>query len=108
MIRVPHQELLKDIGETRDRAAALERDGAVHLSRFLRNKSPEALLERSMRIWDGYHTRVVARHVGPNVVAEDPTLLLYYQNRLLDYAEAIASDDDQAAAHEIHLLGVKM
>jgi len=107
-IRVPHQELLKDIGETRDRAAAIERDGGVKLSRFLRTKSPEGLLERSMRIWDGYHTRVVARHVGPNVVAEDPTLLLYYQNRLIDYAEALAGDEDQGAAREIRLLGVKL
>ena len=84
----------------------LETQGIGHL--IVIGCAPEALLERSMRIWDGYHTRVVARHVGPNVVAEDPTLLLYYQNRLLDYAEAIASDDDQAAAREIHLLGVKL
>ena len=102
---MPREELLRDLGQTRDRAAQLENAGRVHLSRSLRHKAPEELLESAIAVWDGYHTRSVARQVGPDIVAEDPTLLLYYQNRLLDYADAIASEDDLPAAREIALTG---
>jgi glycerol-3-phosphate O-acyltransferase len=105
-IRMARDELVQDIGSTRDRAAALERDGALHLSRTVRSRPPDELLERAMKVWDGYHTRTVARQLGTEIVAEDPTLLLYYQNRLVDYAEALACDEDRAAAREIALLGV--
>ncbi len=105
-IRMGRAELLADLGETRDRAVELERRGEVHLSHALRKRAPDELLDRAMAQWDGYHTRTVARQIGPDVIAEDPTLLLYYQNRLLDYASAIASEPDAAAAREIALLGV--
>jgi hypothetical protein len=39
-------------------------------------------------------------------VEEDPTLLLYYQNRVIDYAEELAAPVDTPAAREISLLGV--
>jgi glycerol-3-phosphate O-acyltransferase len=102
---MPRDELLRDLGETRDRAARLEDAGQVHMSRTLRKNDPEQLLESAVAVWDGYHTRSVARQVGPDIVAEDPTLLLYYQNRLLDYAGAIAGEDDLPAAREIALTG---
>ncbi len=105
-IRMGHEELLEDLGQTRDRAVALEAAGGVHLSQTLRRRSPAELLERAIAQWDGYHTRTVARRVGTDVVAEDPTLLLYYQNRVIDYAIALASDADQAAAQEIARMGV--
>jgi glycerol-3-phosphate O-acyltransferase len=105
-IRVAREELLADVGTTRDRAAELEHRGEVRLSASLRRRSPEELLQRVFAQWDGYHTRPVVREIGPDVVAEDPTLLLYYQNRCLDYATAIASEADLAAAREIALMGV--
>ncbi|MFK7991497.1 MAG: 1-acyl-sn-glycerol-3-phosphate acyltransferase [Sandaracinaceae bacterium] len=105
-VRMPREELIADIGATRDRARQLERDGEVRLSEKLRGLPPEELLSRAMATWDGYHTRSVAKQVGGDIVAEDPTLLLYYQNRLVDYAEQIASEVDMAAAREIHILGV--
>ncbi len=85
----------------------LEAEGGVRVSYYLRRHSPGELLDRAMAQWDGYHTRTVARQVGTDVVAEDPTLLLYYQNRLLDYAVALASEADQAAAQEIERMGVR-
>jgi len=107
-IRVPREELLVDIGETRDRAAVLEKSGRVQLSRTVRGGTPEELLDRAIAVWDGYHTRCVARQVGSDIVAEDPTLLLYYQNRLVTYALDVASEPDMAAAKEISLLGVQL
>lgn len=106
-IRMPREELLRDLGETRDRAAHLEDGGQVHLSRMLRKTDPDQLLESAIAVWDGYHTRSVARQVGSDIVAEDPTLLLYYQNRLLDYATAIAGEDDLPAAREIAVTGAQ-
>jgi glycerol-3-phosphate O-acyltransferase len=105
-VRMPRAELLEDIGATRDRAVELERQGQVRLSASLRRRTPEELVQRVFAQWDGYHTRAVARSEGGDVVAEDPTLLLYYQNRCLDYATELASDADAAAAREIALMGV--
>lgn len=105
-IRMGIEELVRDLGETRDRAARLEAEGAVHLSPAVRDERPEDLLRRAMRLWDGYHRRTVARQLGTEVVAEDPTLLLYYQNRLVDFANSLASTEDQAGAREIALLGI--
>jgi hypothetical protein len=39
------------------------------------------------------------------VVLGDPSLLLYYQNRLVPFAEEIASPDQLHAASEIQKLG---
>lgn len=104
-IRMARDELIRDLGETRDRAADLEDAGEVRLSRALRRHDPDELLEQAVAVWDGYHTRCVARQVGSDIVAEDPTLLLYYQNRMLDYAGAIAGEGDVAAAREIAQMG---
>ena len=105
-IQMTGEELLADLGATRDRLAELEARGGVHLSHALRKRAPGELLERAIAQWDGYHTRTVARWRDADVVAEDPTLLLYYQNRVIDYAPAIAGEPDAAAAREIALLGV--
>jgi len=104
-IRMSREELIADLGATRDRARQLEEAGQVRLSRSLRKLSPSELIDRVIAVWDGYHTRSVARQVGPDIVAEDPTLLLYYQNRCLDWAHELAGDEDAEAAHEIFLIG---
>ena len=58
-------------------------------------------------MWSGYHSKTLARLVDGQIVIEDPGLLLYYQNRLVPFAEAIASDelDEARAAREIAALG---
>lgn len=104
-VRIGRDELVDDLGRSRDRAMALSDRGEVHLSRTLAKQDPRDLLERAIAVWDGYHTKPVARQVGPEVVAEDPSMLLYYQNRLIDYAPEIAGEDDRGAALEISLLG---
>lgn len=105
-IRMRREELIRDLGETRDRAIALEHQGKVRVSEHVRTRSPEAMLDRAIAVWDGYHTRCVARQVGPDIVAEDPTLLLYYQNRVVDYANELAGEEDLPAAREIGIMGV--
>ena len=104
-VRMSREEMIRDLGETRDRAVQLEEDGEVRLSRTLRKREPDELLDRAIEVWDGYHTRCVARQVGSDIVAEDPTLLLYYQNRLIDFAPQVADEPDRAAAREVSLLG---
>lgn len=105
-VRIAREQLVADLGATRARAITLEESGQVRLSRALRHDSPDDLLDSAMAVWDGYHTRTVARQIGPDIVAEDPTMLLYYQNRVVDYAEPLACEADQPAARELSLLGL--
>ena len=106
-VRVTRDELITDIGATRDRAVLLEQEGRMRLSGLVRTRPAAELLDQATKTWDGYHTRPVTRRDGNDVVAEDPSILLYYQNRMLDYAEALASDEDLAAAREIAMMGVE-
>jgi glycerol-3-phosphate O-acyltransferase len=105
-VAMEREELLRDIGAARDRLLDLEARGRVRVSPFLRDARPEQMLERGMDVWNGYHSRVAARDAGTSIVAEDPTLLLYYQNRLVAFAEELAGEEDTQAAREIHALGV--
>lgn len=103
--------------ETRDRLRKLASLGEVHLDSHLETDSAERAFERATYAWNGYHTRTVARLENGGrledrgdgqdgqIVLEDPGLMLYYQNRLVPFAEAIASEDEQAAAREIAALG---
>ena len=109
-IRWEHGEFVRVFAETRERLVALAARGEVHLSTYLRIDSGERALERALAIWDGYHSRTVAR-VGENgdedgqIVIEDPSLLLYYQNRLVPFAEQLAGSEAQLrAASEIAAL----
>jgi glycerol-3-phosphate O-acyltransferase len=105
-VAMEREELLRDIGATRDRLLDLEARGRVRVSPFLRDARPEQMLELGMDAWNGYHSRVAARDAGTSIVAEDPTLLLYYQNRLVTFAVELAGEEDAQAAREIHALGV--
>ncbi|NOY93146.1 MAG: hypothetical protein GXP55_18330 [Deltaproteobacteria bacterium] len=106
-VSVPREELVKQIGQTRDALRELSERGEIHLSKNLREASASELLDRALSIWNGYHSRVAARDLGVEVTAEDPTLLLYYQNRLVAFAEAIAPPEQLEAAREIGQIGVK-
>jgi len=102
-VAIAGEELLADIGATRDRLVALEAEGRIHVSNFVRRRSPEDILEGVRSTWGGYHSRPVVRMQGGSLIAEDPNLLLFYQNRLRSFAPDIAGEhpEDQAAALEI-------
>jgi glycerol-3-phosphate O-acyltransferase len=89
---------------TRDRLRELQDRGEVHLNSYLETDSAERSLERALEAWDGYHTRTMARVEDGQIVIEDPALLLYYQNRLVPFAERIAGEGDEQAAIEIAAL----
>ena len=98
--------LCQELGEARDRLRGLEAQGRVRTSDVVKEDTPSELLERALSFWNGYHDSTAATLEGNRVVLGDPSLLLYYQNRLVPFAEAIASPDQLQAACEIENLGV--
>jgi glycerol-3-phosphate O-acyltransferase len=98
--------LCQQLGETRDRLRELEAKGRVRTSDVVKEDTPEELLERALKFWNGYHDATAASLEGDRVVLGDPSLLLYYQNRLVPFAEEIASPEQLRAACEIENLGV--
>jgi glycerol-3-phosphate O-acyltransferase len=105
-IAVESETLCRELGEARDRLLALERQGRVRTSEVVKEDSPEELLERALNFWSGYHDSTAAAREGDRVVIGDPSLLLYYQNRLVPFAQDIASPEQLKAACEIELLRV--
>ncbi|MFT5353006.1 MAG: glycerol-3-phosphate O-acyltransferase [Polyangiales bacterium] len=105
-VSVARDELIRDVGETRDRLRKLEQDGQVFLSHNIRHADPDSILRRALDVWNGYHNRTAAKDLGVEVTVEDPALLLYYQNRLVNFAESIAGPSDIEAAREIGSTGV--
>lgn len=95
-----HDELLATVEATRDRLRDAERRGELHMSDFTREQPAERILERTLAAWS-YHTKPILDLRDGDVVAEDPTMLLYYQNRLAGVAEALAGDEDELAAARI-------
>jgi len=100
-VTVPREELVREVSETRDALLDLVKGGKVHASPTTRLASPEEIVSRVLAAWNGYHRRVAARDNGIEVIAEDPTMLLYYQNRLVPFAERIADASNMHAAREI-------
>ncbi len=98
-------DYVRSYSQTRDRLRELALAGQVQVNSYLETNSAERAFERATDMWGGYHQRTVARLHEGQIVIEDPALLLYYQNRLLPFAEAIAGDEEQAAAREIAALG---
>jgi glycerol-3-phosphate O-acyltransferase len=105
-IGIEREALCQELGETRDRLLALEARGRMYTSEVVKEDSPSELLDRALSFWNGYHDSTAAELEGGRVVLRDPSLLLYYQNRLVPYAEEIASPEDLQAACEIEKLGV--
>ena len=105
-IRLECDHVCTELAEARDRLLALERDGRVRLSNVVKEDSPAELLERALSFWNGYHDSTAASLEGDRVVLRDPSLLLFYQNRLVPFAEEIASPAQLDAACEIESLGV--
>ena len=107
-ISVDTESVIKALSEGRDKLIDAEQEGVVNLSGTLRAAQPTQLLERSLALWNGYHSRVAAEVADGEVMISDPTLLLYYQNRMIPFAQRIAGPDpeDVAAAREICRIGV--
>jgi glycerol-3-phosphate O-acyltransferase len=105
-VGVDSETLRRELGETRDRLLVLEGKGRVRTSEVVKEDTPDELLERALSFWNGYHDSTAARREGDRIIIGDPSLLLYYQNRLVPFAEDIASPDQLQAACEIENLGV--
>ena len=104
-IGLDRETLCQELGEARDRLCALEAKGRVRTSDVVKEDTPSELLERALSFWNGYHDSTAATLEGNRVVLGDPSLLLYYQNRLVPFAEDIASPEQLQAACEIRNLG---
>ncbi len=101
------ETVLKSLGEGRDKLIDAEQAGAVNLSPTLRAMQPAGLLDRALTLWNGYHSHPTAEIVNGEVMIGDPTLLLYYQNRMLPFAQRIAGPNEEAATREICMLGLR-
>ena len=77
---------------------------AAHLDGYLGTDSAERSLERAMDAWGGYHTKKMVRLEDGRITLEDPALLLYYQNRLVPWAEQLAGPEHEQASQEIAAL----
>ncbi len=107
-VTIERTALRRDVTQLRDALVALEQQGLVRVSNMVRTSDAETLIERALKVWQGYHKRIAAREVGDYVSAEDPGLLIYYQNRLVPFATQVAKDQDaatQRAAREIARIG---
>ncbi len=104
-VRLDRETVCQQLADTRDRLHALEAKGRVRMSEVVKEETPAALLERALGLWNGYHDSTAASLDGDLVVLRDPSLLLYYQNRLVPFAEDIAPPDQLEAACDISALG---
>ncbi|HLT35621.1 MAG TPA: 1-acyl-sn-glycerol-3-phosphate acyltransferase [Enhygromyxa sp.] len=104
-IRWSFDDYVRVYSQTRDRLRELALAGQVRLSNHVEAYSAERAFERATDIWNGYHSKTVVHPDGGELVLDDPALLLYYQNRLVPFAEAIADEPEQRAAREITALG---
>ncbi|PCC72667.1 glycerol-3-phosphate acyltransferase [Nannocystis exedens] len=100
-VAMPREQLVREVAEARERLLQAEAEGRVHVGPVLRSQSPERIVSEALSAWRDYHTKVVAREVGDDVLIEDPNLLLFYQNRLLPWAEELATEETLAAARSI-------
>jgi glycerol-3-phosphate O-acyltransferase len=105
-IRLERDQVCAELAEARERLLDLEARGRTRVSEVVREDSPDELLERALSFWNGYHDSTAASLEGDLVVLRDPSLLLYYQNRLVSFAEEIATPEQLDAACEIENLGV--
>lgn len=104
-LTMPRRQLEAEVGEARDRLLEFAAQGRVHVGPVLQTQPPERIVDEALTAWSGYHTRPVASTKGGEIVIEDPNLLLFYQNRLVPFAEDLATPDTLAAARTIAALG---
>lgn len=99
-VSVERTVLATSLGIMRDKLREMEKEGKVFISPFLHAATPDQMIDRVLLVWNGYHKKYPATQQGNHLVIEDPTTILYYQNRLLRYAEAIAEPDELSWINE--------
>ena len=102
---MPRAQLVAEVGEARDRLLGFAAAGRVHVGPVLQSQPADHIVDEALTAWSGYHTRPAASMKGNEIVIEDPNLLLFYQNRLVPFAEDLATPDTLAAARTIAALG---
>ncbi len=103
---MPLSELVADVGAGVEALRELSLAGELHLSPYLRNFGAAEVVERA-RSALLYHQRCVFQIEGDQVRIGEPTLVLYYANRLVPWARALAergSPEEVAAAAQISAL----
>ena len=100
-VAMKREQLQAEVGEMRDRLCELQRSEVVRVNDELVALPPDEIVGRAIAVWNGYHSRVAARTTGTDISAEDPTLLLYYQNRMATFGTLLADERDLPAAREI-------
>jgi glycerol-3-phosphate O-acyltransferase len=98
---VPRERLLRALGAAIERLELLAAQGRLHLGPGVRAGAPADVLARVLGAWAGYHAKPIATPSERGLVLDDPPLLFYYQNRLVDWAQELADEPTQAAAFEI-------
>lgn len=104
-VGIRREELHAELGSVLERLREMEQRGEVHLSERVRTWTPAALVDRVIQAFVGYHRRAVLTERDGVVVLEDPTLCLYYQNRMNAYAERVADEAHLPQAREIARIG---
>ncbi|MBL8969634.1 MAG: hypothetical protein JNK56_03585, partial [Myxococcales bacterium] len=102
---MPRAQLVAEVGEARDRLLGFAAAGRVHVGPVLQSQPADHIVDEALTAWSGYHTRPAASAKGNDIVIEDPNLLLFYQNRLVPFAEDLATADTLTAARTIAALG---
>jgi glycerol-3-phosphate O-acyltransferase len=85
------EELRPDVEAVLAQLARLEIDGAIVRAPELRGMSAAALIEHGVATLSCYHRMPVLTLDGGRVRVGDPTLLLYYRNRLDGYGLSSAT-----------------
>ena len=98
-------ELRAELTVVLDKLRGMAERGEVHLSQKSQTYSPDALIDRVIAAFVGYHRRTILTEKDGVILLEDPTLCLYYQNRMVGYAERVADEANLAAAREIARMG---
>ncbi|MEM7448036.1 MAG: 1-acyl-sn-glycerol-3-phosphate acyltransferase [Myxococcota bacterium] len=100
-VTMARTEAIEELGVLRDALKSLEEEGALRLSEFVRDEPPAHILERALNLLQGYHRCPAAVDLGAEISAEEPSLLLYYQNRLAPFATRVAPRSYARAAEVI-------
>lgn len=105
-VQLSENELRQSVGQIRDDLVEMQKAGTVRLNDDLHHADPSAIIKRALNVWKGYHTRLAALRTADGMIRiEDPTLLLYYQNRMIPFAEAVAGSTYRNAALWIGTIG---
>jgi glycerol-3-phosphate O-acyltransferase len=80
---ISRDDLAREVLRMRDQLLDLEKSGEVHVAASVRGCSGGDILSQAMRAFRGYHTMPVIEPHPDGVGLCDPSLLFYYQNRMV-------------------------